>query len=201
MLIKRERVFAENFFTAGKWATERDVNWSGTADPVDDILIAQETIQGTTGFRPNKLLLSRKSWNTLKNNDAMIARISGGANPQNPAQYTLQAIAGVLEVEQIFIMESVFTSTVKGAATQTTEFVGGDHALLYYAPDSVSLDEPTAGCQFSWTGMLGNTDNGIRIKRIRNEDTESDKIEGQMSFDMKLTGRDLGYLMKTVSSA
>ena len=72
--------------------------------------------------------------------------------------------------------------------------------LLYYAPDSVGLDEPTAGIQFSWTGPAGNTPNGMRVKRFRMEKNEADRIEGQMSFVYQVTGPDLGYYINNVTT-
>ena len=73
--------------------------------------------------------------------------------------------------------------------------------LLYYAPNTVSGDEPTAGVVFSWTGYLGATTNGMRVKRFRQEKLESDRVEGQMAYDQKLTAADLGYMFTTVSAA
>ena len=109
-------------------------------------------------------------------------------------------IASLFELDAIFVMDSVYNTAVEGAA-ESNAFIGGDQALLYYAPDTVGLEEPTAAVQFSWTGLLGNTEAGIRIKRFRMEANEADRIEGQMAMDFKLTSAALGYLFVTVSSA
>ena len=73
------------------------------------------------------------------------------------------------------------------------KFIGGNHALLYYAAPGVSGSMPTAGAQFSWVGYLGATSEGLRIKRFRDEKTESDIVEAQMAFDYKVVAKDLGY--------
>ena len=130
----------------------------------------------------------------------MLSRITGGANNALPAMVMRTLVAQLFEIDEIFVMDAVKNTAIEGAA-DAISFIGGDDVLLYYAPNSVSLDEPTAGVVFSWTGFLGATTNGIRIKRFRQENIESDRIEGQMSYDQKLTAADLGYMFTTVSAA
>jgi hypothetical protein len=136
----------------------------------------------------------------LLDNDAVLARIVGGATTGQPAIVMRGVLAALFELDEILVMEGIYTSSVKGAATTVRAFIGGDDALLYYAPNSLSLEEPTAGAQFSWTGLLGNTNSGTRIKRMRAELLEADRIEGQMAFDYKVTGADLGYFFSGVSA-
>jgi hypothetical protein len=51
---------------------------------------------------------------------------------------------------------------------------------------------PTAGYTFSWTGLLGAGAEGNRIRSFRLEAIRSDRVEIDMSFDMKLVSGDLG---------
>jgi len=204
LLIRRERVFQQAYFQSGIWThgNAAPTNlWSAPAgDPIVDIRTAKRTVHQSTGYRPNKMLLGRQAYDTLLDNDAILDRITGGATTAMPAMVMRQRLAELLELDAIYVMDAIFTSTARGAATQTRAFIGGDDALLYYAPDSVGLNEPSAGVQFSWAGLMGNTPNGMRIKRFRQESREADRIEGQMSFDYKVTGADLGYFFTGVSS-
>jgi hypothetical protein len=111
-------------------------------------------------------------------------------------------LAQLFELDEIFVMDAVFNSASAQADpdVESIGFISSKDVLLYYAPNTVALNEPTAGVQFSWTGLMGNTPNGMRIKRFRNEPTESDRIEGQMSFDYKLTGKQLGYFFQDVTA-
>lgn len=205
LMIRRERLFAARYFATGIWGTDvtgvpgapaagQFQQWTVAAsDPVADIRTGARVIQQSTGYRPNRLLLGRASWDALMDNDSVLARISGGADRDRPAIVMRQLLAQLFEIEQIHVFDGVFTSTQEGVVPQVRSFIGGDNALLYYAPSSVSLNEPTAGVQFSWTGLTGNTPNGQRIKRFRMENLESDRIEGQMAFDYKVTGASLGY--------
>ena len=145
------------------------------------------------------MLIGRQAYDALLDNDAVLARITGGSTRDIPALVMRTLLAQLFELDEIFVMDSIETTSKKGA-TAARAFIGGDNALVYYAPNSVTLEEPTAGAQFSWTGLLGNTENGLRVKRFRVEANEADRIEGQMAMDMKLTGTDLGYFFTNAVS-
>ena len=202
LMIRREKAFADAFFTTGRWATDNNsVNWTtATSDPIVDFRNAKRQVKMDTGYEPNKVIFGRQSWDAILDNDAVLARITGGSTRDMPAMVMRELVAQLLEVDEIFVMNAIETTTQKGAATQTRAFIGGAHALLYYAPDSVALNEPTAGAQFSWTGFTGATDAGMRIRRFRKESLSADRIEGEMAFDYRLTGRDLGYFFQNTTS-
>lgn len=211
LLIRRERIFQNAFFKLGIWTTDvlgvasgatagQFNQWSGTAgDPIKDIRLGKEVIQVRSGVRPNKMIIGRQAYDALLDNDAVLDRISGGATTAMPALVLRQKLAEILELDAIFVMDAIVTTSQKGAATPVRAFIGIDNALLYYAPDVVGLEEPTAGVQFSWTGLLGSTPSGQRIKRFRMESLEADRIEAQMAFDYKLTAPDLGYFFSNAA--
>ena len=214
LLIRRERSMVENLFSANQWfngtgaaTAGQNVDWSAaTADPISDIRTAVRGIHQRTGYRPNKALIGRQAYDTLLDNDAVLARITGGATAAQPAKVMRQLLAALFELENIYLMDSVVNTAPKDNSDtlnsdETTSFIGGDQMLLYYAPDSAGLEEPTAGMQFSWAGLLGSTANGMRIKRFRDENREADRIEGQMAFDYRRTSGALGHLFTSVSSA
>lgn len=204
LMIRRERVFTAQYFATGLWGTDfagvasapsgnQFIQWDQSAsDPISDVRKALQTVQKNTGYRPNKMLIARTVYDALVDNDAVLARINGGATVDVPAKVLKGLLAALFELDQIFIMDSV-VNTANIGATAVTGFVAGKNCLVYYAPDTVGLEEPTAGVQFSWKGLMGSTPNGMRIKRFREERLEADRVEGQMSMDYKLTGKPLGY--------
>lgn len=207
-LIRRERIMQTNLFAANKWfngtaaaTAGENVDWSAAnSDPIKDVRDAIRGVHQLTGYRPNRMLIGRQGYDTLVDNDEILARITGGANTAQPAKVIRSLIAALFEIEEIIVMDAVYNTAVKGAA-ENNVFIGGDNALLYYAPATVGLEEPTAAVQFSWTGLMGNTSNGMRIKRFRMEHLEADRIEGQMSFDYRLTSGALGHFFTSVSAA
>jgi len=203
MLIKRERVFVDKMFTAGVWNFHSVVNtdWSvETASPIEEIRTQKREVQLATGYRPNRMLIGRTGFDTLMDNDEILSRIIGGSTTAMPAHVKKQHLTELLELDEILVMDSV-VSTLNAAKTENEhKFIGSDDALLYYAPMTLDAEEPTAGIQFSWTGFMGATDNGMRIKKFRKESVESDIVEAQMAFDYKRTSAELGVFFSSVSS-
>lgn len=200
LLIRRERQFVTNLFSTSLWGTDQNVDWTAaSSDPIANVRTAIRTVQGNTGYRPNKMLIGRQAYDTLLDNDEILSRITGGSTNQMPAMVMRTLLAQLFELEQVFVMDSVVNTAIVGA-TESTGFIGGDNALVYYAPNTVGLEEPTAGVQFSWTGLLGNTAAGMRIRRFREESKQADKVEGDMAFDFKLVASELGYLFTSVST-
>lgn len=208
LLIRRERIMQANLFGTG-WGTTVTGNASPTgnqfrfwSDPnstaISDVRTGIRTVHQATGYRPNKMLIGREAYDTLLDNDDVLSRITGGATPNMPAMVMRQLLAALFELDAIYVMDAVYNTAVQGA-TDSNSFIGGDNALLYYAPDAVGLEEPTAGVQFSWTGMLGNTANGMRIRRFREERLSADRIEGDMSFDFKRVASELGYFFSNAT--
>lgn len=201
LLIRRERLWAATYFATGIWGNDvTPTRWDQTtSDPIVDVRTAARTIHQRTGFRPNKMVVGRDAYDLLLDNDALLSRITGGATREMPAQVLRTLIAQLFELEEIFVMDGVVNTAVEGA-TDAYSFIGGDNALVYYAPNTVSLNQPTAGLQFSWTGMVGSTPSGTRIKRFRMEQNEADRIEGQMAFDYRVTASELGYFLSDLKT-
>ena len=206
LLIKREILFQQAFFAASVWATDVTPTtlWdAASSDPIDDIRTGKRVVQLNTGFRPNRMLIGRTCYDALLDNDAILDRITGGATTAIPALVMKQKLTELLELDEILIMDAIYNSAKIDKTdpdVATYNFVGDKDALLYYAPATVSLDEPTAGVQFSWNGYLGATSSGQRISRFRADLRQADRIEGEMAFDYKVTGTELGYFFEAAVS-
>jgi len=51
---------------------------------------------------------------------------------------------------------------------------------------------------FAWTGLLGQGAGNLRIKKFAMDKEAADRVEGEMAFDFKLTGSDLGYYFTSI---
>lgn len=207
MLIKRETLFNAVYMGAGKWSTDYTPaaadKWDiGTSDPVVQMRLAKRIVQGRTGYKPNKLIIARDAYDALLDNDAILSRIIGGATKEAPAYVMKQLLTQLFELDQILIQDAIINTAkadLSDANVDSIDFLSSAQALLYYAPNSLSLDEPTAGVQFSWTGYTGATPSGFRASKFRMPPSvKTDRIEGEMAFDQKITGPDLGYMFNSV---
>jgi hypothetical protein len=195
LALRKEKDWASTYFTTGIWtgsSTGTDIvpstKWDASGStPIKDIRAQMAAMKAKTGFYPNILLLAEDVWLALQDNADFLDRI---AITQRKI-VTLDLLASVLGIDRVLSASAVEDSANEGA-TASMNFLFTDDAALYYAQPRPSLMKPSAGYIFSWTGYLGASAMGNRIKRLRNDLTSCDRIEGEMAYDMKLVASDLG---------
>ncbi len=202
--IKREVLFASAFMGTSIWTTDFSpgTKWeSSTSTPIAEFQTGKRTVQLATGKRPNRAVFGRQAYDTLINNDDILSRITGGATTNLPAMVMRQLLAQILELESIYVMDAIKTTSTKGAASTTRAFIGSaDDVLLYYAPATLGWGEPTAMARFAWTGLSGMTPDGFRMKRWYMQEIESTRVEGDMAFVYQKIAADLGYYINNVTT-
>lgn len=198
-LLRREKVFVTNFFTTSKWGLDRTgVNSGATGSqfnrwdqagstPIADVENERIRIAEQTGYRPNKLVIGPYVFKALKSHAEILDRIKYTQR----GQVTKEILAALFEVDEILIPFATENTATQGQ-TASMSFAFGKHALLVYAAPSPSLETPSGGYTISWTGLLGSSALGGRIRKFRMENITSDRIEIDMSFDMKLVAADVG---------
>lgn len=208
-LISRERQFVSTAFTTSVWGTDvtgvsgapgagQVQYWSEAAStPIEDVETARNTVLQETGFEPNVIVLGQQVWSALKNHPDILDRIKYASANNNPVMVTRQTVAALFEVDELLVMKAIWNSGNEGA-TESNAFIGGKNALFCYRTPSAGLLTPTAGYTFGWTGFTGADINGTRMKRLRMENIESDRIEIQAAYDIKIVGTDLGYFFSGV---
>jgi hypothetical protein len=195
LALRREKDWASRYFTTSIWtgsSTGGDITpstkWDASGStPITDIRTQIGAQKSKTGFRPNKLVLAEDVWIALQDNADFLNRISISRDKI----VTKDLLASVLEIDEVLIAGAIENSANEGA-TASMDWVMKDDALLVYAPPRPSLMHPSAGYTFSWTGYLGATQQGTRIKRFRMEPIASDRVEGEMAYDLKQVAADLG---------
>ena len=200
LLIRKEVEWVTRFFTTSLWTTEYAgaaaaagtnlVYWSTAGStPIEDINTAQIAIQSLTSFKPNVLVIGPYVYKSLRNHADILDRIKYTQR----GIVTRELLAALFDVDKVLVAEGVQNSAAKGA-TEDTDFIAGKHALLAYAAPSPGIKQPTAGYTFAWTGLLGAGAFGTRIVTIDMPwlGIGTRRVEGDMSFDMKLVSADLG---------
>jgi len=210
-LIKRERNWAQKYFTTGVWASEATgvdatpgagqfLQWNDAGStPIEDVRAAKRAVLEATGFEPNKITLGKATYDALVDHPDIIDRVKYGQTAGAPAKANVSTLAQLFELDEVLVSKAVVNIGAKGhdyassAAKENSQFIAGKHALLAYVNPRPALRQPTAGYTFSWSGWFGATGMGFRIKKFRMEHLESDRVEIQMAFDQKVVGADLGY--------
>lgn len=208
-LIRREVAWASDFFKNGVWTfdyagvsatptTGQYLQWNDhNSTPIEDITTAMSDVGESTGFRPNKLVLGRRTWDKVRNHPEVIDRVKFQGTPNQPAKVSQQAFAALCELDEVLVMDAIYNAAKK-KLTNAHAFIGGKHALLAYVAPTPGIMTPTAGMTFSWKGYLGAQSDGQRISTFRMEPLKSDRVEIEMAFQQKLISADLGVFWKDI---
>ena len=155
------------------------------------------------GFKPNTMVVGKEVRDVLINHPDILARLNGGATVTNTALITNAKLAEIFEVENFYVMEAVKNTSVEGVA-ESNAFIGGKHALLVHGPQGGGLMTPMAGATFAWNNLDGVNNLGITVESFSDDALKrmqvAEHIQVKMSYDMKVTGADLGYFFDTVVS-
>lgn len=213
LLLKRDIDWAATYFKTGVWGTDYTgvasgatgnqlVQWSvSSSDPISQLATLQVNFVQSTGFKANTLVLGANVLKALKNHPAIIDRI----------KYTQRGIVTTDLIATLFDVDKVLVSYATAAtgpqipdaaaqdAAATFSFISDPNsALLVYTPSSPSLMQPAAGYTFTWNGYLNGNGEGIRVKRFRMEHIASDRIEGEMTYDMRVISPDVGVFLSGI---
>lgn len=195
LLLKRELEWASTFFTTGVWtgsSSSTDITpgtkWDDAAStPIEDVRKEVVAITEKTGYRPNVFVMGPEVWKALVDHPDVLDRV----------KYTQRDVPTEALLAQLFGVDRVLTAwatrnTAQEQAADSMDFVFGKNALLVYAAPNPSLMTPSGGYIFAWTGYTGAGPEGNRISRFRMDHLRSDRIEGEMAFDMKVVASDVG---------
>ena len=209
LLLRRENMWASTYFKSGVWGKEvvgkasspstgETLRWDvSTSDPIKLIRALRTEMIENTGYHANKLVLSPWAYNALCDHEAILERIQYSQK----GIVTKDLMAQLFEVDEILIPYAIQNEKLKGEDGEY-RFIMGKHALLCHTPSAPGLKKPAAGYIFTWKGLQGAGAFGNRVVRIPmpwlGMDTE--RIEGEMAFDMKVVAKDMGIFLKDIVS-
>lgn len=204
LMLRREIQFVQKYFAANTWqgykpgGTVQDfvpsIKWdAANSNPLADIDFLKSQMKSQTGFKPNVLTVAEDVYFALRNNPVIVDRIKYTQR----GILTEELLAQLFDVQKFLVAGAVLNGSPEGVNGSNPQggsfnYLVANSFLLTYAAPAPSILQPSAGYIFSWQGLFGAGAQGNRIKRFRIEPIESDRIEGEMAFDMKQVGLDLG---------
>jgi hypothetical protein len=209
LLIKRDRLFVDSFLRTGVWtggtgigggANGADLTGGAAAgsntfvqfdragsDPIGVINTQLLGMARRTGRRPNVLVMGPDVWNALTQNASILSRIQYSER----GIITEDLLRALFNVDRVVVTWTIENTAPRGAA-DSIDFMNSKSMLLVYAPPNAGLQTVSGGYIFTWSGLLGAGAFGTRVRRFRMEEIQSDRIEGEMAFDMKVVAPDVG---------
>lgn len=206
LLLRQELQWVTDFFASSIWGTDITPSnlWSNyaTSDPISDVRTGKRTILATTGYEPNTLVLGYDVMNKLIDHPDIVDRIKyGSSSPDSPAIVNEAALAKIFGLGRVLTAKAIKATNNEGG-TAAYDFAHGKNALLCYSAPNPGILTPSAGYTFVWRGLSQGLGTDVTIARIpmpwRGIGTE--RVEGQVAFDNKLVGSDLGYFFASCVS-
>jgi len=215
LLLRRDLDWNNSYFKTGVWGTDytgvassptgnQFLQWNDAAsDPIVQFANLQTQFVLQAGRKANTLVLGAETITQLKNHPDIIDRIKY----TQKGIVTTDLLASLFDVEKVLVSYASYTNVaeqndaaVQDAAATYSFMTGSKGALLCYTPSSPSLMTPAAGYIFTWNGYLAGNSYGIRMSNFRMEHIRADRIEGEMTYDMKVVSPDMGiYLASAIA--
>lgn len=199
ILIERDKVFADEFYTTGLWSADPvpSTKWDDAAStPIQDIATQADAVQGATGKRPNTLVLSQDTYKALTNNEDLLDRVKYTER----GILTTDLMASLLDVKNVYVASGVYNDAVQGAADNIGHIFANESALLLYVPDSPGLMQAAGGYHFALSDDSANNPAGYAVRQFRDEAKHSTIIEGMTHYDFKLVASELGVFFNNCLS-
>ena len=193
------KLFSDTVFTTGVWGLDFDVTasstkWSSsTSTPITDVLNQSQAIEAFTGFRPNKMVMTRDVFNALKVN----SQIRDSMKVTTDKVVTEALLAKLFEVDIVQVFRTVETTAKKGqkSTKDNTNFMATNKVLLCYTPQRASKKRPSAGYHLAYKGKYGNViTRTFPMPQLNN----ALRIEGDIFIAPKIVSPDLGTLFINV---
>lgn len=140
-----------SFLTTGVWGTDSnktsakwDAKTSGVSDndPVEDVIAWKEAVEKTTGFTPNRMIVSADTYHALQTNTKILDKMKTTSDKS----ITTAVLARLFDVENFSVMNAV--------NSDGDDYMWTAACLLYYAPAVASKFNPSAG--YTITYKSGN---------------------------------------------
>lgn len=199
LLLRQEIQFVTDAFGTGIWGTDKTVTttWDdANSDPIRDVEDGKETVLSNTGYEPNTLVLGYSVYKNLKLHPDIIDRIKYTTGVTGKT-ITPELLAQMFDVGRVLVAKAI-KATNKEGETAATSFTHGKHGLLAYVADAPALLEPSAMYTFSWRGVSEGLGADVAVRAIDMPLKKATRYEGEVAFDNKIVGTDLGYFFGSV---
>lgn len=156
-----------------------------------------EYIQSQTGQKANSLWFGWRAWNYIKRNYHMRNLINGTNNGKGLV--TREQVRALFEVDRLLVSEALWHTQNEGqTATPTLQNPMENQVIAYYAPLSVSRDDPSWFYTFRWQNP--NLPAPLVVERHPYDSRKKmETIEAGYYQDEKVVGTD--YAARLITTA
>jgi hypothetical protein len=113
------------------------------------------------------------------------------------------AVSALLSIPKILVPRAVSNTAHEGQTDSVGYIATPTNVLLTYAAPAPTIQEPSGGYTFAYTGLIPGVTNafGGVIMRGREELAHTDVLQIRASYDQELVASELGEVFQTVVSS
>ena len=191
-ILMRHELEVANLFTTTNWslnvslAAANAFNANTTvSNPIPVFHTGASTVIANSGMSPNFGILPREAYVACLQHVSILDRLK-----YTSADVDAGKLAALFQLPKgLMVPQAAYDSAAEGATVTITNF-WGDVAFLGYKPDAPGPLKPSSIYSFKKAMPL--------VKRWREEDRESECIEVNMEYQVKVVASLSGYLIKDV---
>ena len=158
-----------------------------SADPIDTVLRAKETMHQKIALNPNTLVLSYPVYNRIRRHPTLIALVK----VQDLSIVPDALLKEFFEVDNLIVGKAVASNP----RNNIKSYIWGKSAILAYVPERPGRKVPAFGYTFAWK-KDGNQ--SIFVRKWYDEGPRCTFVESERWYDHKIIARRAGILFPDV---
>lgn len=170
---------------------------SGYSDPLANIWTAMYNVEGSTGYKPNRIVMGDTAWRYFRKHADVIDILYGNSGQGKPRYATQEQMKSIFELDQFLVGGTYYNSAQEGQTASLSQ-LWGDYVLVYHAPMAASQEEPSFMYSFRWR-RPAIPDMAAEVYPF-DAKTKSEEIEVGYYQDEKITSANLAFLLTHVTS-
>lgn len=163
-------------------------------DPWSDINTAIDSVEDSTGLRPNVMAMDSKVFRALREHPDILERVIYGGSNADPANVTSAAIAELFGLQEVMVSNAMYNTALKGQDASMSR-IWGDDVYIAYRPMVAMIDAPALGYRFEWSAFTGAT-YGFAARTWRSDERDADMVELKKYYDQEITLAAAGYRLQ-----
>ncbi len=193
-------VYNETTFSGQITTVTNEWDDATNCTPIVDVNTAINAVYDRTGIWPDSLVMNKKVFRNLRASDKIKDAIaaSGAGDPTKQSDITVQMLAQVFDLKNIFVAGGSKNSAAEGQTATPAQIWDDEYAMVFKAASSNDIREACLGRTFHYGGD-GSQQEGM-VETYRDEAVRADIIRVRHDVDEKILYPEVGQLLKNISA-
>lgn len=177
---------------AAAWSTQ------ASADPLEDIVEAQQAVLAASGQFPDTMILTLTKLLDLIQVDAVVERLKywGGQDPSaRNMMKNLDILAAALNLKQIFVAGAYRNSADEGQAVTLAKHWTDANVMICKVAQTNDIREPCVARTFFWTGDGAPMNGEVLMESYDEPQTRSTILRVRAEIGPKIMYPETGYII------